>query len=184
MAQQYGYFHPVGHPEKIVPFQKLELRHLPGTPLMCPCWLTWVLSIAALLIPRCYSVTLRKWLKHPRIWWIKIPQYLLLKSIAFTDARGNTWEVFGADRGVCFIFNGGSIPWFLWWLCPPDHPDCIAGFCVHDMLCTSPYPCDYIEASRVLYEAVLTNGYYRWGSWRNWKAVLWFGPRFEKTEVD
>lgn len=110
-------------------------------------------------------------------WWLKDPQLQLLRTIAFTDSTGSTWTV-----PAGFVFNGNSVPWFLWWLCPPEHSDALAASCVHDMLCTAPYPCSSGTAARVYWEALRANGMYRWGAFRNWFAVRFCGPRFKPGE--
>lgn len=181
MSAKYGYFHPLGNPEKIIPFQKLELRHLPGQPMVCPCWIRWVLSLVARVLPKWISAGLRLWLKSPRFWWIKNPQYKLLKSIAFRDSTGTTWEVLGEDNEVSFVFNGLSVPWVFWPVCPADHPDGLAASCIHDYLCVEK-PCSSITAARVFWEAMRANGFYRWGALRNWIAVRYCGPSFKPKE--
>ena len=108
-------------------------------------------------------------------WWLKNPQLELLKTIEFTDRTGTTWRV-----PAGFTFNGNSVPWCLWWLCPPEHSNALAASCVHDMLCVDR-PCSSKTAARVYWEALRANRMYSWGAWRNWFAVRFFGPRFKPT---
>jgi len=112
-------------------------------------------------------------------WWLRSPVLMLLKPIEFTDRTGQTWTV-----PKDFHFNANSVPVWAWLVCPPEHPDALAASCLHDWLCTEPYPCSSTTAARIYWEAMRANGYYAFGSWRNWFAVRWFGPRFKPTKVE
>ena len=112
-------------------------------------------------------------------WWLRRPVLMLLKSIAFTDRTGQTWTV-----PKDFYFNANSTPIWAWFICPPEHPDAIAASAVHDWLCTEPHPCSSTTAARIYWECMRAQDYYKWGSWRNWFAVRWFGPRFKPTNLE
>lgn len=173
---KYGYFidsngKRLDHPEPLI-------RHLPGKPLMCPCWLSWmvswIVSLVAVLLPRCLSFSVRVWLRRPTIWWLEDPQFELVEDLCFVDSTKQEWKV-----EAPFVFNGPSIPPVFVWLIPRSHSGVLAASAVHDMQCTAPYQCNSITASRVFWEAMRANGYYRWGAWRNWFAVRYFGPQFK-----
>ena len=107
-------------------------------------------------------------------WWFVTEHDLTLREdLLFIDPHGNEWFV---EAG--FPFNGGSIPWWGRPVCSPTQPEALAAFCLHDFLCTSPYPCDSITAAYVFWCAMRVNGYYRLGAFRNWFAVYNFGPVF------
>lgn len=58
-----------------------------------------------------------------------------------------------------YIFDGSSVPRFLWWLYPPSYTPAWEASCVHDY-CYSHYY-DRIskkEADRLLYEIMKDNG--------------------------
>lgn len=110
-----------------------------------------------------------------RFWFVYDFDIELLEDILFIDHAGEEWFV-----GAGFHFNGGSIPWWLHWLCGPTQPRALAAFCLHDFLCTSPHPCDSRKAHMLLWEGMMANRYYRVGSDRNWIAVRIFGPRFKQ----
>lgn len=173
MADRFGYFLKPGTADRPLIFQTLDLRHLPGKSILCPCWLRWLGWLATVVLPSAWSVGIKRWLRNPRFWWVKSPQYQLLHSIRFLDSDGTTWEV--PEK---FIFNGLSVPWIFWPICPADHPNALAASCVHDWMCSPPHPCNSETAARVFWEAMRANHMYKWGAWRNWFFVRWFGPRF------
>jgi hypothetical protein len=116
------------------------------------------------------------------IWWLKMPQYQLTQDILFIDSQG--WSI-RVPQG--FVFNGLSVPWWLWPICPADHADAFAASAVHDWLCTPltlskrskpVYRCHYKRAAQVFHEAMVANGMYAWGARRNYLAVRHVGPRF------
>ena len=152
-----------------VAFQTLTVEHLPGKPVFCPCWLRWVLQL--LVLP--FGVRLPQRL---RVWWLKSPRYRLCHDLLFVAQDGTEWLV---EAG--FVFNGLSVPWWLFWLCPSDHPDAFAASCLHDKCCSKPYPCDYKKAGWLFWLAMRANGMYRWGAFRNWAGVRFGGPRFEAS---
>lgn len=57
----------------------------------------------------------------------KYPRWELLKPFVIRVDG----EVHTVPAG--FIFNGSSVPRFLWWLYPPSWPHAWRGSCVHDM---------------------------------------------------
>lgn len=123
-----------------------------------------------------------KWL----FWWVRIPRYQLLEDLTYVDPNGRIWTV---PKG--FIFNGGSIPFFMWWLCDPDQPNCFPAFCLHDWLCIpfvvagkKDHLCDSKETHWKLYTASIANGYQRPRAIGNYLAVRVFGPRFKSKTVN
>lgn len=111
-------------------------------------------------------------------WWVKIPQYRLNEPLHFVDPTG-----FHVVVPSGFVFNGASVPWFLWPICAADHPDVFAASAVHDWLCTpirntTLHLCDSRKAAYVFWCAMRSQGMYPWGAQRNYLAVRWFGPRF------
>ena len=158
---RFGYFADP-FTAKPVLFPRLKLEHLPGKAVPCPCWTRWLLRFVGVSIHATC-----------RIWWVKNPQYRLLEDVVYVTPGDLTIRV---DRG--FVFNGASVPWFLWPICPADHPDVLAASSIHDKLCTPPHQCDFKATALIFYTAMRANGYYRWGAFRNWFAVRWFGPRF------
>jgi len=107
-----------------------------------------------------------------RFWFVSIPNLKLQEDLLFVDPKGNEWEVKAG-----FSFNGGSIPWWAWWLCYPTQPECLTAFCIHDKLCVT-HECNSIIAAYVFWCAMRANGYYRLGAFRNWFCVFHFGPAF------
>lgn len=119
----------------------------------------------------------------PHIWgwiffWVKVPQYLLLEDVLFITSDGRKILV---EHG--FVFNGGSVPFLFWWLYPPDQPDCLPAFVVHDWECTPPYPCDSVVAHCDLFNACIANGASHTKANNIWIWVRLAGPRFKETEV-
>jgi len=113
---------------------------------------------------------------HPWLWWVKKPQYKLLEDLIYVDPLGIVWKI---RKG--FVFDGGTIPWIFWWLCPPDHPNALPGFCIHDKICLEPHPCSSRYGAFVLWAAARANGMYAWGALRNWFFVRFFGPQFNAS---
>ena len=111
---------------------------------------------------------------HRWLWWVKIPQLRLTKEICYVDPLGVFWHV---PSG--FVFNGLSVPWWAWPICPTNHPDAFAASVIHDFICTKPYPCDFRYGAFVFWAAMRVNGMYAWGAIRNWFFVRFFGPRFK-----
>ena len=135
-----------------------------------------------------------------KLWFVKIPWYELLEDVVYADPMGRIWRAPGRvvdEEGKIvkwgMIFNGGSVPWWLWWLCPPNHPDAFGAFVIHDYLCDEeyrdstrerrreyePYDVSSEEVTKIFRWAMGANGYYPFGSWRNKVGVGWFGPRFK-----
>lgn len=85
--------------------------------------------------------------------WRTLPRWQLTQDFIV--------EVDGERHSVPagFIFNGSSVPWFLWWLYPPSWPPAWRGSCVHDMgvgMAWQDKPQDYWD--RVLHAMILLDG--------------------------
>jgi len=148
----YGYFADTVSEQPLL-FQDVCLRHMAGKPLP---------GIWGLLFP-----------------WVKIPQYLLLEDILYftaPDENGIRRRIL-VKRG--FIFDGGSVPFLFWWLYPPDQPDCLPAFVVHDWECTPPYPVDSPIAHLDLHDACRANGAKEAKANHIWLWVRLAGPRFK-----
>lgn len=107
-------------------------------------------------------------------WWVRVPQYQLLHEVIYVTGYGKEIRV-----PMGFIFNGGTIPWFLWWLYPPDKPECLGAFAVHDYLCTTPYQTTSEEAHAILYDACRAWGCPEFRARVIYNSVLCFGPCFD-----
>lgn len=105
-------------------------------------------------------------------WWVRIAWYETLDDLLYVTVDGEKVRV---RHG--FKFNGGSIPWCFRWLYAADDPDCLPGFCVHDMLCES-HRFDSATTHRILRDACLANGARRSQAKVIYWAVSRFGPQF------
>jgi len=103
-------------------------------------------------------------------------RYTILEPVLFVDPAGNHWFV-----DAPYVFNGLSVPRWLWWLCPPDEPRAFRASVIHDRMCddTLPRLCDSITAAHIFWLGMRAGGYYEFGANRNWLAVSLFGPVFD-----
>ena len=156
MEYPFGYF---ADPKTLEPlkFQRVHLCHLEGKPLQGI--LGWI------------------------FFWVKVPQYELLQDILYVTRP----DVGGMRRHILvkagFIFNGGSIPFLFWWLYPPDQPDCLPAFVIHDWLCTpdidGKYQLDSPVCHNYLHDGCLANGAPETRANLIRRAVMLLGPKFE-----
>lgn len=86
-----------------------------------------------------------------------------------TGRRGPRWQlvrdfVVAVDGethtvGHGFVFDGSSVPWWLWWRYPPSYPPAWRGSCIHDMgvaFCWKGRPQSYWDD--VLHAMILHDG--------------------------
>jgi hypothetical protein len=102
-------------------------------------------------------------------WFIEIPWYRLNEDVVYKDESG-----FEITIRAGYEFNGLSVPWVFWWLCPPGQSSALPAALIHDYF----YQFKLLirsEADRMFYNAMIANGYYRLGAIRNWLAVRLFG---------
>lgn len=156
----YGYF---ADPATLEPlkFQKVYLCHMEGRPLEGI--LGWI------------------------FFWVKVPQYELMRDVLYVsrpDADGKRRHIL-AKTG--FIFNGGSVPFLFWWLYPPDQPDCLPAFVIHDWLCSPDQSGRYMLDSDVchlyLHDGCLANGATEARANLIHRTVRLLGPRFKGEEM-
>lgn len=109
--------------------------------------------------------------------WVRTPNFQLLENILFRDTNGNEWLV---PKG--YVFNGLSVPWELWWLCPPTQGEAFAASAVHDFLCDTK-PVDHKEAAQIFHDAMIANGMYPFGAKRNRLGCCVLGPKFKAKQL-
>lgn len=154
-AHPHGYF---ADPTTKEPcgFQEVSLRHLAGVSLPWP----W----------------------NYLCFWVRVPQYKLLEDVLYvTKIEGGCRKCILVKAG--FIFNGGSVPFLFWWLVPPDQPECLPAFVIHDWICTPPYPFDSSIAHGYLHDACRANGALDVKANNIWWWVRLLGPRFKQGSV-
>ena len=97
------------------------------------------------------------------------PGYRLQKDLQYVDHKGVS-RVIKAG----YTFNGLSVPWFLWFLCPPGQPQALAAALIHDYY-YEKHTVSRREADREFLQKMLQQGYYKFGAYRNYYAVRLFG---------
>lgn len=182
-----GYFADPVTKQPLGRFQTVQVEHLEGKPLkatlgncvgfaMLTGLVTLLLGTSTIEVTdsalASVAAALVGVLASLHVWWIKDPQYRLLQPLLFIAADG---EEIPVEEG--YVFNGLSVPWWLWWLCPADSCNAFAASAVHDSLCDSRLY-DSVTAARYFWEAMVANGFYAWGSLRNWAGVRYAGPKF------
>jgi len=78
---------------------------------------------------------------------------------------GTKWELTepfehaGIKIPAGYIFNGSSVPRFLWWLYPPSYSPAWEASCIHDYCYSHHYPhITKLEADRLLYRMMKEAG--------------------------
>jgi len=80
------------------------------------------------------------------------------------------------DVPAGYIFNGSSIPWFIWWAFPPTYAPAWEASCIHDWHYSHLYrSVSKRYADAVFRSVMLTKGAAPWIARLFHAAVSWFG---------
>lgn len=97
----------------------------------------------------------------------------LLSNFSFLDNNLKYWF---APEGI--IVDGASIPRVFWRLTPPFVGKYRRASVLHDHYCIIKTE-SYSDTHKMFYEAMLCDGVNKMLAYTMYKAVLWFGPRWD-----
>jgi len=101
----------------------------------------------------------------------------LTQPLTFISADGNQWHVPGGA-----VVDGASIPQVFWTIIgSPFSGNYRRASVIHDYFCQKRNA-PWRNVHSVFHEAMLASGVNRQKAWVMYKAVLWFGPRWQVTE--